>query len=239
MENRQDAFWAGFKAILPILLGTGPFAVIAGIAAVETGLLPVEGVGMSLIVFAGAAQLAGLQLIGQGAVWWVIVMTAWIINVRFMLYSASLGPHFEKLPLKWKIPLAHLITDQAYAVSIVEFEEGRVPIGLRHWFFFGAAITAWATWQMGTAVGALLGAGVPESWQLDFMVPLTFIALLVLAIRNRVMLGAALVSGVLGVMGNGLPFNLGLPLAVGFSIGVGVWMERRGEMRRRGAGVRG
>ena len=89
---------------------------------------------MSLIVFAGASQLAGLQLLGQGAVWWVIVLTAWIINVRFMLYSASLSPHLEKVPLKGKMPLAYLLTDQAYAVSIVEFEEERVPVGLRHWF---------------------------------------------------------------------------------------------------------
>lgn len=239
MENKRDALLAGFKAILPILLGMTPFAVIAGVSAVETGLSPIEGIGMSLIVFAGAAQLAGLQLLGQGAVWWVIVMTALIINVRFMLYSASLGPHFEKATLKWKAFLAYFLTDQAYAVSIVEFEEERVPIDLRKWFYFGAGVTAWIIWIIGTAVGALLGAGVPESWQLEFAIPLTFIALLVPAIKNRAMLTAALVSGVLVLLGGGLPYNLGLPLAVVVSIGVGVWLEGRMGMRRWGEGEQG
>ncbi len=229
MVNNRGAFLAGVKAVLPILLGTAPFAMIAGILAVETGLAPIEAIGMSLIVFAGTAQLAGLQLIGQGAVWWVIVMTAWIINVRFMLYSASLGPYFSKLPLKWKVPLAHLQTDQAFAVSIAEFDEERLPEPLRHWFFFGAAITAWVTWQTGTAVGAFLGAGVPESWQLDFAIPLTFIALLAMSIKNRAMLAAVLVSGVLILAGDGLPYNLGLPLAVVASIGFGVWLEEKIE----------
>ena len=110
-------FWAGLSTLSPIVIGVLPFAMIAGIASIEAGLSPLEGQGMSLIVFAGASQLAGLQLMGTGAAPVVTILTVWIINLRFMLYSASLGPHFKDLSTAWKALLAHIMTDQAYAVT--------------------------------------------------------------------------------------------------------------------------
>jgi predicted branched-subunit amino acid permease len=219
-------FIEGLKAILPILPGVVPFAMIAGIAAVDIGLTPIEGAGMSLIVYAGAAQLAGLQLIGAGASPLVIFFTAWVINLRFMLYSASLGKHFTHLPLKWKIPLAYILSDQAYAATILNLEE-QTNQANKHWRFFGAAILMWATYQAGTILGVILGAGIPESWSLDFALPLTFLALAVPTLKDRPAIFAGLLAGVIATFGAGLPYNLGLPIAVVIGIITGMFLEER------------
>jgi 4-azaleucine resistance transporter AzlC len=201
-----------------------PFALIVGISAVGSGLSSVEGIGMSLVVFAGASQLAGLQLIAASASVVVIVFTVWVINVRFMLYSASLGVHFKDLPFPWKAGLAWLLTDQAYAVSIVEFENNP-DNPHKKWFYLGACVVMWAVYILGTAVGVLVGAQIPESWSLDFAIPLTFIALAIPAIKHRADLVAGVLAGGITTFGVGLPYNLGLPLGVLVGIGVGMLLE--------------
>ena len=188
----RDAL-AGAKAVAPVLLGVAPFATVAGVAGVEAGFTPWQAVGMSLIVFAGAAQLAGIHLLGEGASALVVMLTAAVINLRFVMYSASIAPHFERAGSGAKALFAYLLTDQAYAVAVTRFREAE-PIS-KGSFYVGAALAMWGTWQLGTAAGALVGAGVPEGWSLDFAVPLTFIALLVPNIKDRPGLFAALVGG--------------------------------------------
>jgi len=210
----------------PILLGIVPFGLIAGISAVSVGLTPVHGVGMSILVFAGAAQLAALQLIGRDAPFLVVAATALIINARFVMYSASLAPHFQGVSTGRKALLAYLLTDQAYAFSIRRYAEHGGSVTARFSYYLGAASTLWVTWQISTAAGAFLGASVPQAWSLDFAIPLVFIALLIPAIRDRADGAAAGVAAVLAVMLIGLPYNLGLPLAAATGIVAGITVER-------------
>jgi 4-azaleucine resistance transporter AzlC len=210
----------------PILLGVVPFGLIAGISAVSVGLTPLHGVGMSITVFAGASQLAALQLIGRHAPFLVVAATALIINARFVMYSASLAPHFTEASTGRKALLSYLLTDQAYAFSIRRYADRSEATSARLSYYLGAALTLWITWQIATAVGAFLGAAIPESWSLDFAIPLVFIALLVPAIRDRSDAVAAGVSGTLAVLLVGLPFNLGLPLAATTGIIAGIVVER-------------
>ena len=224
MSTKRTEFIAGAKAIAPILLGVVPFAMLAGIAAVDIGLTPFQGLGMSMIVYAGAAQLAGLQLIGAGAHPLVIMFTAWVINLRFLLYSASLGEHFKDLPLKWKMLLSGLLSDQAYAASITSLQQNPTRPN-KHWHYLGAAVLMWATYEIGTLAGVLLGAQVPQSWSLDFALPLTFLALAVPTLKDRPAMLAGVVSGLAATLAANLPYNLGLPLAVLIGITVGLLME--------------
>ncbi|BCR04327.1 branched-chain amino acid transporter AzlC [Desulfuromonas versatilis] len=219
MSSPKRAFAAGARDISPIILGVIPFALIAGISAVGVGLSELEALGMSYIVFAGASQLAAVDLVGRHAPVAVIVLTALVINLRFCMYSASLAPHFHGLPLHWRAPLAYLLTDQAYAISITAFGNGRMRH--KHWYYLGAAMTMWVTWQTGTAAGVFLGAAIPKSWSLDFAIPLTFLALLFPAIKDRPSLVAAASAGALALAGHGLPYNLGLFLAALGGIGAG------------------
>ena len=219
-----DIFVSGIRDMTPILLGVIPFGMVAGVSAVSVNIPPFEAVAMSMVVFAGAAQLASIDLIGRNAPFVIVCLTALVINLRFLMYSASLSPHFKGLPLRWKGLLAYMLTDQAYVMSITRYSQ---PGGeqKKHWYYAGAALTLWVAWLVSTTVGALLGAQVPSSWSLDFAVPLTFMALLFPVIKDRANLLAALVSGVTAVAASGLPYNLGLMLASILGILVGTVVE--------------
>ncbi|WP_418285308.1 AzlC family ABC transporter permease [Halorubrum sp. DTA46] len=209
LEGLRDGdLWAGVRDVSPLMLGIVPFALVAGIAAVDAGLSLVEAVGMSVIVFAGASQLAALDLLGSNAPLAVVVGTAVIINVRMVMYSASIAPHFSRYARRTRATLAYFLTDQAYALSVAEFAENEARTRWR--YYLGAAASLWLVWQVGTIAGVVLGAGVPDEWGLTFAVPLVFLALLVPAMKDRPTIGAGVAGGVVAVAAAGLPLNLGL-----------------------------
>ncbi|MEX0826347.1 MAG: AzlC family ABC transporter permease [Acidimicrobiia bacterium] len=223
--TRRDAFLAGVRSILPILLGVFPFGVIAGVAAVEAGLDTLQAIALSPIIFAGASQLATVDLVARDAAPVVIVLTALVINARFGMYSAALAPWLRGTRPAAKGLAAYLLTDQAFAVSVTHFERDQQDLGLRTAFFFGAAIPLWVTWQVSSVVGVLIGAGVPPEWSLDFAIPLVFMALLLPAVKDRGTRAAALVAGTAAVVLIGLPLNLGLLAAAALGISAGVLAE--------------
>lgn len=217
-------FYAGARAALPILLGVMPFAMISGAAAISIGLTPFEAVGMSFIIFAGASQLVVIQLISTGSPWVIMLLTAWVINLRFTMYSATLAPYLQRLPTWQKAPLAYMLSDQAFGVSMGRFITDESVS--RRWFYFGAALTIWVTWQVSAVTGALLGKLIPASWGFDFAFPLSFMALLFGALRDRPAVIAALAGGMVAVLAKGLPYNLGLALASLLGIAAGCLAER-------------
>jgi 4-azaleucine resistance transporter AzlC len=217
-------FRRGVRDVAPLLLGVAPFGVVAGIAAVNAGLDPVQAVGMSVVVFAGAAQLAALELLGADAPIAVVVVTAVVINLRMLMYSASIAPYFREFAARWKATLSYVLTDQAYALSVSSYRtDGRVD---RKAYYLGTAVTLWAVWQVTTVAGVVLGTGIPEAWGLEFAVPLVFLALLVPAMEDRTTSLAAVVGGVVAVAGAGLPLNLGLLVGATVGIVAGLGAER-------------
>jgi 4-azaleucine resistance transporter AzlC len=228
MNERIKQFWAGVQAELPLLIGVFPFGLIYGASALNAGLSKVESQMMSSIVFAGSSQLIATQLIHEAAPDFVIILTIAIVNLRHMLYSASLAPYLASLSTRWKVLLSYLLTDEAYAPTIIKYERDGVQ-PFTHWFLFGAGLALWTTWQVSTAVGIFLGAAIPESWSLDFALPLTFIAMVVPALKGRPYIAAALSAGVTALVAHSLPYNLGLILAALVGIVVGTLLEERGE----------
>lgn len=220
----RSAFSAGFKAQLPVLLGVAPFAMIYGVTAVSMNLPADQAMGMSVIVFAGAAQLVALQLISSGAPVFVILLSTFFVNLRFMMYSASLAPYFKEVSGKQKGWLAYLLTDQAYAIAITHFTEN-AHAAYKPYFYMGAGVALAVTWQICTAVGIFLGTQVPASWSLDFAIPLTFLALVFPTLKDRPAALAALAAGVTAVLAASLPFNLGMILAALTGIFVGILAE--------------
>lgn len=225
MTTARSAFWAGVRAEAPILLGTVPFGLIFGVVAVGGGVPAGITQAMSSIIFAGSAQFVAANLIGASVPALVIIVTVLMINLRHALYSASVAPYVKHLPLLWKWLLAYLLTDEAYAVAITEYRRP-TPLQHKHWYFLGAGLALWSSWQASTAVGLLLGAQVPASWALDFTLPLTFIALVVPALRTRADTAAALTAGLLAVAVANAPLRLGLVIATICGIGVGVLLDR-------------
>jgi 4-azaleucine resistance transporter AzlC len=233
MSPSKSAFIAGIKAISPILLGVIPFAIISGITAVKAGISEMLALFMSIAVFAGAAQLAAAQLIGLHAPVLIIVLTAFIINLRFFMYSASISSYFKSLPFKWRALFAYLLTDQAYAASIIRFNDNNDDEKNNHSFYFGAAITLWIIWQIGTAAGVFLGTKIPESWALDFAVPLTFMALVVPAIKDKASIIAAIAAGFSAVIFADFPYNLNIIISAIIGIMAGFITELINERKTK------
>lgn len=224
-KSISSAFWAGVRDISPILLGIFPFSLIAGVAQIGAGLEPFPAVAMSIIVFAGAAQLATADLLGNNAPAVIICLTALIINLRFVMYSASLSPHFSGISRFWKWISAYLLTDQGYAVSIIRYSQQHHLPGQKLWFYLGCAIPLWVLWLIGTVIGVIVGLKIPESWSLDFAVPLTFMAIMLPNLRDWAAGVAALTSGLISVVAFNLPMNISIIVAAVSGILVGFFTE--------------
>ena len=225
----RDEFLAGARDIAPVLLGTVPFGLVAGVAAVSSGLGAVEGVALSLFAFSGIAQLVTCQLVAVDSPVLVTIGAAFVVSLRLLMYSAALAPHLAHLDRGWRALLAFLMTDQSFAMTMRIAAEGGRPN--YHWHFLGAGTTLYAAWQASVVLGVAAGAQVPASWSLDFAVTLTFIALLVPAVRTRADLAAAIVAAAVALAAAGLPYRLALVVAAIAGIAAGMALERWGARR--------
>jgi 4-azaleucine resistance transporter AzlC len=224
--SARHEFLSGLRHVVPLLVGAAPFGMIYGVLAVDAGIPVLPAQLMSLIVFAGSAQFVAAQLIAAGASGLVVVLTVFIVNLRHALYSASIAPHTAGLPRGWKWLLAYLLTDEAYAVAINRYRDGAAG-AQRHWYFLGAGLGLWMTWQAATAIGIFLGTEIPAGWSLDFALALTFIAIVVPGLKARADVVAALVGGAVALLAWGLPYRLGLIVAAFAGIAAGLVAARR------------
>lgn len=220
--SHRTHFVDGLRAAAPLLIGVAPFGMIYGVLAVGAGIPPLVAQAMSVIVFAGSAQFVTAQLVAGGMPALVIIATGFVLNLRHVLYSASVAPYLKPLSRPWKWLLAYVLTDEAYALVITRLRHSATG---SQWFFLGAGFSLWGAWQVSTAVGIFLGAQAPASWSLDFTLPLTFIALVVPNLKDRAAVTAALVAGVVAVLALGLPFKLGLMVAMVVGIIAGLVAE--------------
>ncbi len=203
-----------------------PFALTTGVAMVASGIAPLAAVAMSLLVFAGASMLAATQLLAGDTPVLLVLAATFFINLRFMMNSASLRPHMAGLPLRWRLLAAALLADNPYAVCIARFTEHPRMKG-KLWYYLGASAPVWLAWQLALLAGAVLGAGLPAAWKLEFAAPLAFIAISVPLLRDRGMVAAALAAGATVVLASGLPLRLGVALAAVAGIAAGIAAERR------------
>lgn len=233
MGRRVDEFLAGCRDEAPLQLGVIPFGMLYGIGAVAAGMPVWLAQLTSMVVFAGAAQLVIVQMLSAAAGALPIGLTAALLNLRHLLYSASVAGHVRHLPRRWRVLLAYLLTDEAYAVAILRYARPAGPgPDLRHWYFLGCGLTLWGCWQLSTALGIAFGARIPPEWDIDFAVPLTFIALLTLLVKERAGQAAALVAALAVLALAALPYRLGLVLAIVLGLLAGAAVARRGEARR-------
>ncbi len=192
---------------------------------VASGIAPPVAMLMSIVVFAGASMVAAAQLLASDTPALLVVLTAVFINLRFMMYSASLRLHFRREPLAWRLAIAYLQADNVYGLTLVRYAEQPDAPGQRD-YFMGAALTIWAGWQLAVAAGIGIGAGVPASWRLDFAAPLAFIAMTIPLLRDRAMVAAAAVAAITVVSAHALPLKLSVPLAALAGIAAGLTFER-------------
>ncbi|MDH3262774.1 MAG: AzlC family ABC transporter permease [Paracoccaceae bacterium] len=230
VNGPRAAFWRGARGALPFLIVMVPFGLIFGVAATEAGLDLLAAMSMSVLVIAGAAQFAALQLIVDQAPTLVVILTALAVNLRTALYSAALAPHFGAAPLSVRAFAAYLVVDLTFAASTAEYErQPAMTLREKLAFFFGSALPVVPVWYLATLAGAVFGRGIPPEYALDFAVPIAFLALVAPMLRTLAHLAAAVVS-VLGALAFGwVPYSGGLLVAAFLAILAGAEVERRRE----------
>jgi predicted branched-subunit amino acid permease len=205
-------FRAGFAEMVPACVGIAPFGLVCGVGAAAAGASVLGALGLSAIVFSGAAQILAVQLLAAGAPLAVIVLTCFVAGLRFVIYSAAMAPYLRPLPPRWQQGLAFLLTDQAFASAVRRFDAGSDPrAGGMH--FLGGGFALWSFWQLTNVAGYFVGNLIPPTWSLEFAVPLCFIALVAPHFRSFPTISAALVSACAVIAFAGLPMKLNLIVA--------------------------
>jgi predicted branched-subunit amino acid permease len=210
---------------VPLTVGVAPWGVVTGVAMVSAGFTSTQAVGMSLLVFAGSAQLAVLPLFIAKAPLWVMYATGLIVNLRYFIYSAVLAPHFARLSRPWRMLLSYITVDGVFALFAGRF---RPSDGLahKHWWYLGGSALMWVVWQLASLLGIFGGALIPRAWSLEFAATLALTALLMPLLFDRAVVSGAIVAGLVSLAGSRLPMNLGVLLAVIAGVIVGLLVTR-------------
>lgn len=205
-------------------VGIIPFSLVYGVAVSQTPIDTWLGLSASGFIAAGASQIALLEFIRDGAAWFVGVGAALIINARMLLYSAAVAPAFREFPPAWRYGLAYGMTDQAVAASLAYFDREADPFKRR--IFMGSAATALLiVWFTGTIVGNIFGSRIPDSWQLGFAVPLTFLGIVVPTLTTRPMIVSAVVAAIVTVAAAPIPYGANLLVGALAGIAAGMWAQ--------------
>lgn len=227
-------FWAGARDIVPLIVGAIPFGIIFGTLAINAGLSVGATVGLSSIVFAGSSQFIAVGMIAAGSGWLLVVLTAFIVNLRHLLYAVALVPHVNHLSQRWKVIMGFFLTDESFAVAVRRYEP---PIQAKrkqdtspykHWYYLGSALAMYINWQICTWVGVTLGQLIPNAteWGLDFAMSVTFIGMIIPYLKTKPMGMAIAVAGSVALLAHSLPHQLGLLVAAIAGILAGVYSEQ-------------
>jgi predicted branched-subunit amino acid permease len=217
----------GALAAAPQLIGIVPWGIVAGVAMVSAGLTQIQAVAMSVLVFAGSAQLAVLPLFIAKAPLWVMYATALVVNLRYVIYSAVLAPHFERLSRPWRALLSYITVDGIFALFVGKYglDDARPN---KRWFFLGGSLVMWTGWQIASGIGIFAGALIPREWSLEFAATLALIAVLVPLLFDRAVVCAALAAGAVALAAAKWPLNTGLLAAIAAGVVVGLAVARLG-----------
>jgi predicted branched-subunit amino acid permease len=221
----RPAFFEGARDIAPMLVGIVPFGIVCGIGAIGVGASPVAALAMSMIMFSGAAQIVAVQLLAAGAPFGVILLSCLVVSLRLVMYSAAMAPYLRPLDHRWRNLLAFLLTDQAFAGTMQRFRRSG-DLRANASYFLGSGALLWVTWQIATLAGIVAGQVIPASWQLDFAVPLCFIAVLVPLLRDRVSVLVFAVATVAVIALDAMPLRLSLICGGLLAIAAGVFGDK-------------
>jgi 4-azaleucine resistance transporter AzlC len=225
--SAREEFFAGARAMIPMIAGAAPFGVLFGAVAAANGISPAGTLGLSALVFAGSSQFIAVSLFAAGTALPLIALTTFIVNLRHALYGATLAPHVRHLPIRWLIPLAYTLTDESFAIVSQRFASRSDDSPWQHWYFLGANGALYLNWQMCTLLGIVAGTTLPDlaSWGLDFAIVATFIGIVVPGLTTRPVVAAVIASGAVALLANPLPNRLGLLAAALVGAAVGFLIE--------------
>ncbi len=224
----KTVFWRGLRDGSPFILVMAPFAALFGVVASEAGLRVFEALTFSVLVLAGAAQFAALQVLREDAPTIIAIVTALAINLRMAMYTAALTPWLGAAPFWQRAVVTYFVVDQTYAYSVNAYEANTdwdMPRKLA--YFFGVAAPIIPFWYGATLVGAWLGRSIPPELALDFAVPIAFIALVTPMLRSAAHVVAAFVGVTVSLALAWLPHSTGILVAGLLGMMTGAYVELR------------
>ncbi len=230
--DRRREFLHGARDTVPLLLGAAPFGLIFGALAAGSALGTGGALAMSALVFAGSAQFIALSLLGSGTSGLIVVLTTLVVNLRHVLYSASLQPQVARLPQRWRLLLAFWLTDETYAVVYHRYaRDDGAPF--KHWYTAGSGAIMYVNWLGWTAAGAWLGQSSPALAHLglEFALVATFVGIVVPLLRDAPSIAASLTAAAVALLARDLPYKLSLLAAAFAGVLVGVWLDARDAAR--------
>ena len=229
--SKFSEFKNGCLQETPLQIGVFPFGIAFGILGIECGLTNLQTILLSSIVFAGVSQIVFAQLISTLTPGFMIIGTVGVVNLRHVLYGISLSEYLKKLSLRWRILLAYLITDEAYAISYKRFSENKKSKNM-HYHLLGSGITLWTSWQISTFLGIFIGHFIPESLNLEFAIPLSFIAIIAVSIKDKPKLLVFAISAIFSIVLKDLPWNLWIIVSAIIAIMCGIFISNYRERKQ-------
>jgi predicted branched-subunit amino acid permease len=217
---RQAAFWLGVREMAPTAVGIGAWGLITGVAMGNSGMAAWVMVCMSLIVYAGSAQLAVLPLMSNGAPLWVIWATALCVNLRFAVFSLHWRPYFKPYPLRHKLLLAHVTADLNYVFFMRRFPQPQ-PHADQWPYLWGTSAIGWISWQVCSMLGLFLADAVPVHWGLGFAGILALLGIVCSMVSDRLTALSATVAGTAAIAAYALPLKLNILVAIACAVAVG------------------
>lgn len=213
--SQRRAFATGLSDSVTPLVAIGTWGFVTGIAMVKSGLSEAAAVVMTILVYAGSAQLTALPLIETNAPLWLIFVAGLVVNVRFVIFGAALQPYFRKLSFAKRFWVGVLISDIVFVLFMTRFSKNkRKGTQQQIWYFLGVVIPGWFVWNTSSILGIYLGAFIPSSWSLDFAAILALLAIVVPLVKTQPMVMCLIFSGIVAWACQPLPLRLGLIVAV-------------------------
>lgn len=225
-------FRRGLREMLPMLPGIAAWGLVTGVAMIKSGLGVTLSLLMSLLVYAGSSQLAALPLMAAGAPIWVIWLTAFAVNLRFVIYSAQWRWYFGHLPRGERLLLGYFGADMNYAAFLRRWPEPKPQPGQRAYFWGGVAVI-WTGWQLPALAGIVLADAIPPQWGLGFAGVLALLGMTASMLVDRATWVCGAVAALAAVAAFALPYKLHIIVAVAAAVAAGLLMENTRPAARR------
>jgi predicted branched-subunit amino acid permease len=223
--SRRPGFREGARDGVPMAIGIAAWGLVAGVAMAKSGMGIALAIFMSVLVYAGSAQIASLPLIAAGAPMWVVWATTLCVSLRFMAFSFHYRPYFAHLPRRQRIALSFLMGDTNFALFMRRFPQ--LEPGYRHEdYFMGSAVITYGVWQLAIITGIVAGHGIPAAWGLGFAGTMALLALTCTQLRSPSTWIAAVVAACAAVAAYALPMKLNIVVAIAAAVAFGALADR-------------
>ena len=221
---RHPEYRIGVRDLASVATGIGAWGLMTGVAMINSGMSAVEAVAMTLLVFAGSAQLASIPLIASGAPLWVILTTAFCVNLRFVVFSAHLRPYVMHMPLRERLVTGYLTADLSYVFFSRRFPhhpDASTPaseLEAQQAYLMGNCAVNYVAWMGASLVGIALAKVIPTHWGLGFAGILALLGVMLSLATSPLRIVSMTVSGMAAVVAWALPLKLNIVVAIAVAV---------------------